>query len=524
MKTLWPFQVQSVEALRQNIRKGIRRQVLCSPTGSGKTICALHIVAEAARKGKRAYFICDRQTLVNQTSERFHEEDIDHGILMGSNSRGLWKEVIIASAQTIEARGFDWLIPPADVYGKPQPAPDPDLVIIDEIHEIRKKIVKYVKEKNICTIGLSATPFTKGLAKYYQDVVNVTTTQNLVREGYLSPLKIIAAQSEVDVSGLTVSSTGEWVAKEVSDRVLQITGDMVPEWIKQTKAHFGGPVPTIVFTPTVADSEDAAEKFQAAGYDFRVVHYKQSADQKQEIIDRFKRGEHMGLISCVALTKGFDAPLTRCLIDAYPLRKSLSMHIQKTGRVMRIADGKDFGLIIDHSGNWLGFYDATHAFFDEGCSELSSESLQKATRQEPGTTSHLKCSCGYIFPPPEKGIEPIRMCPSCGKQRKRPRGRLQQVDGVLGQVDVIDGKGRKLPFSGDWWTELCAIASAMTKDDDKARRIALAKYKSIFHAWPKGQYQRVDRKPHPAVYTYSYNQFKRWKYAQKKKKERSSWT
>ena len=65
------------------------------------------------------------------------------------------------------------------------------------------------------------------------------------------------------------------------------------------------------------------------------------------------------------------------------------------------------------------------------------------------------------------------MCPSCGKERKRPRGRLQRVDGVLGQVDVIDGKGRKLPFSGDWWTELCAIASSMTKDDDKAERIAL---------------------------------------------------
>ena len=220
-----------------------------------------------------------------------------------------------------------------------------------------------------------------------------------------------------------------------------------------------------------------------------------------------------------ALTKGFDAPLTRCLIDAYPLRKSLSMHIQKVGRVMRIADGKKFGLVIDHSGNWLGFYDATHAFFDEGCSELSSEKLQKATRQEPEKTSHLKCSCGFIFPPTERGAEPIRKCPSCGKERKRPRGRLQRVDGVLGQVDVIDGqRALKLPFSGDWWPELCAIASAMTVDDDKARRIALAKYRSIFNTWPKErQFVRLHRKPHPEVYNYSYRQFQRWKYAQRKK-------
>ena len=67
------------------------------------------------------------------------------------------------------------------------------------------------------------------------------------------------------------------------------------------------------------------------------------------------------------------------------------MHIQKIGRVMRIADGKDFGLVIDHSGNWLGFYDATHAFFDDrACSELSSEKLQKA---DPANTR--------VYSPPE---------------------------------------------------------------------------------------------------------------------------
>ena len=54
----------------------------------------------------------------------------------------------------------------------------------------------------------------------------------------------------------------------------------------------------------------------------------------------------------MALTKGFDAPATMCMIDAYGLRKSLMLHIQKIGRIMRTAHNKEFGLIIDHVSNW----------------------------------------------------------------------------------------------------------------------------------------------------------------------------
>jgi DNA repair protein RadD len=49
-------------------------------------------------------------------------------------------------------------------------------------------------------IGLTATPFTKGLKELYTNIVNVTTTDKLVAEGHLVPLKMYAAKA-IDMAG-----------------------------------------------------------------------------------------------------------------------------------------------------------------------------------------------------------------------------------------------------------------------------------------------------------------------------------
>lgn len=503
---LYPYQKDAVQALRDGINRGLRRQVLCAPTGSGKTEIAMRIVADAMLKGSRCVFVADRQVLVEQTSGRFASSSIKHRIVMGEHTPR-WmqrlvqeEQTLVCSAQTLESRGFGWV-------GRP------DLVIIDECHEIRKKLVAAVKEEDICTIGLSATPFVPKLGKHYEDVVNVTTTNELVRTGYLAPLKVVGAQDEVDVAGLRLTNSGEWVRREVGERVAQIVGSIVPEWERRYMEYYGFPAPTIVFCPTVADSEATAEKFQQAGYDFQVVHHKQPGKVKDRLVRRFKRGEFIGLVNCCVLTKGFDAPETRIMVDAYPLRKSLAMHVQKVGRVMRTAEGKDFGLVIDHAGNWLGFMDDTHKVFAEGCPTLKNEKLAKSTRKPPEQTKDHKCrECGFIMP------RSAKRCPACGAERPRPRGRLVERAGKLGEIDVVDGKGKALPYDGDWWVEICAVATQLNPTDmKKARKMAFAKYNGIFGKGPGRYFEPVHRPPHPKVERYCYNQYRRWQRRQNKK-------
>ena len=63
-----PFQLSAHDQLRKGFRDGHKNQLIMAPTGAGKTYLGLRICNEAMQKGKRAVFLCDRTTLINQTS------------------------------------------------------------------------------------------------------------------------------------------------------------------------------------------------------------------------------------------------------------------------------------------------------------------------------------------------------------------------------------------------------------------------------------------------------------------------
>lgn len=332
---LRPYQDRAVEMLREGIRAGYRKQILMSPTGSGKTEIGCFMLQEAQRKGARALFIVDRVVLVDQTSDRLDQYGISHGVIQSGHWRfRTYENIQVCSAQTIERRGI-----PDDV----------SVIFVDEAHCLRKKIVEHLQQTDAIVIGLSATPFTKGLASVYSNLVNVITMNELIEQKYLVPLKMYAAKS-INVEGMKIVA-GEWSEKDIQTRGLEIVGDIIAEWKSKTELHFGGPVKTIVFSATVDHGAELCRQFQAAGFNFHQISYKDGGDEhRRALIAEFRRpdSEIHGLISCEVFTKGFDVPDVLCGVSARPYRKSLSSHIQQMGRVMRSAPGKDFGLWLDH--------------------------------------------------------------------------------------------------------------------------------------------------------------------------------
>ena len=101
---LWPFQEKSVDALREGIRDGHRCQVLCSPTGSGKTTIGAFLLQEALAKGSKAAFVVDLVSLCGQTSTALWDYGIQHGMAQSGNTFGRDEPIQICSAQTIEKR------------------------------------------------------------------------------------------------------------------------------------------------------------------------------------------------------------------------------------------------------------------------------------------------------------------------------------------------------------------------------------------------------------------------------------
>ena len=441
---------------------------------------------EAARnKGRRAVFLCDRISLVEQTSRRFWEAGIRHGIAQGDNTRLRSDPIQICSAQTIEKRGF-W--------------PDLDLLVVDEAHTQRKATLEFIKASDFVTIGLTATPFSKGLGGTYHGVVNACTTSDLLAQGWLAPVKVFAAR-EIDMTGAKKVG-GEWTDREVEKRGTEIVGDIVKEWVEKTNRVLNGPQKTLFFGPTVDFCEEICREFQAAGHDFRVTSYRDSAVKSAEKIEQFRRGDYIGLACVDKLVRGVDVADVMCLISSRPYWGSFISHIQQIGRVMRIAPGKDYALIIDHTGNYRNWYEQMQDFFDNGCQSLSVEENKKRTRPEKEKRQCACPACGYVM------IPAVWPCPSCGHVINR-RSRVYTKSGTMEEVHGI-GKRKRADQAlkrGAWkddqgwtWRQICRVASARHPyDDDRARKLALAQYRNLYGEWPAKKFKRDSGAPDSRV-------------------------
>ena len=107
---------------------------------------------------------------------------------------------------------------------------------------------------------------------------------------------------------------GEWTAKSAASCATPIIGDIVTEWVMHTNKVFGKPVKTLVYVPTVAYGYDLCRQFNALGYKFEQVSYKNEPEENKKHIDALRNGDVIGLISVEALVKGLDITDAQCLI------------------------------------------------------------------------------------------------------------------------------------------------------------------------------------------------------------------
>jgi superfamily II DNA or RNA helicase len=482
---LRPYQSKSILALREGVRAGNKRQILTAPTGSGKTVCAAHLMQEAANKMSRAAFVCDRVALVDQTSKVFDTYGIAHGVMQADHWRARpWERIQVASAQTLARRGWK--------NGELQ------LLVYDECHTLYKSVTDFIAEHpEVIVVGLTATPFSKGLGAIFTNVVNVSTTDQLIAEGYLVPVKAYAGKA-ADMAGARTKFDGEWAEDEMEKRGLTIIGDVVSEWITKTAQHFDGPVKTIVFSATVAHGEELCRRFQEAGYNFQQVSYKDGNDEKRRaLIEEFRQpdSEIMGLVSCEALAKGFDVPDIKCGISARPYRKSLSGHIQQLGRVMRPYPGKQFALWLDHSGNFLRFIADTQEVFADGVARLDRKEYDAKVRKEPTEEEKTAFSCGAC----KFLMGMASHCPACGWERPRPRSMVREIGGELHAVDMKGDVARLPSWASDRdavWRQLCHLALEKKRgDQEAAKKFALAQYRNIYLAWPRAEFNVLNIEP-----------------------------
>lgn len=420
--TLRGYQENAIDELRIGLRSGHKRQALMLATGSGKTAIAGTIAKAAVEKGNRVWFIVDSLELVDQAFETFEKIGLDVGVIQGQHEKTDYtKRVQVITAQTLTRR---WNVFSTHIEWWP------DLVFIDECH-IQHKAHREAMEKlkKAPYIGLSATPFSKGLGIYYSNLINPVSVTDLIEQGYLSTFVAYGPDSP-DMKGVKVQD-GDYVASAAAERAntKKIVGNIVKTWLKLA----GGRKATIVFACNIAHSENICKEFVAAGVDAVHLDGYTDKDERKEIVERYKRGEIKVLCSVQVLVKGFDAPITDCAILAAPT-KSLAKYIQSVGRALRIHPGKTNALLLDHGGviSRLGWPDdPMPAWLDNGDKEEVAPKKEKEEK--------LPKPCPQCF-----YLHAEFICPQCGYKRPK-QTHVEEVEGSLKKLEKVDMK-EKIEF------------------------------------------------------------------------------
>ena len=339
---------------------------------------------------------------------------------------------------------------------------------------MRQQTIDFIKKNpEIKVIGLSASPFTKGLSAVYENVVSTVTTKQLVDNKVLCPLNVFIAK-EIDMTGAK-KVAGEWSQAETSKRGMQITGDVVAEWIKMTHEIFGKPRKTIVFCAGVSHGTDLSKKFAEHGYNFISVSYKDDSDFKRDVIEDFSRPdtEIHGLIATDVLTKGFDVPDVMIGVSARPFSKSFSSHVQQMGRVMRGYPDKEFALWLDHSGNYLRFQEEWEDVFENGVTKLE-DGKEKAKKEKTDKEKEAaKCpKCGHVWAGGDT-------CIHCGYTKEKK----SMVESVPGSMEKLaDGSKFSHAEKQAWHS----MTQYMVRNHGWSVGRASHTYREKFGVWPKG--------------------------------------
>jgi superfamily II DNA or RNA helicase len=336
-------------------------------------------------------------------------------------------------------------------------------------------------------IGLSATPFTKGLGQHFQTLLTVATTQEMIDRGILCPFRMFSvghSDLKAKLKGVKVTA-GDYQENQLSEvmREDQISGDVI-----RTYEAKWGKGKTLVFGVDCAHAQALQERFKAAGISAGYQDAKTSMDDRRDI----KRAFHNGTLDVVCnvgtLTTGTDWDV-RCLALCRPTKSEI-LYKQIVGRALRRAEGKEYAVILDHGRVYheLGFVT------DIECSELDDGNNTRGPRKPPLAK---ECASCHMLKKPG-----VRKCENCGFEPS-PQCDVSESDDELEEIDKtrLPAKRKSREFSIEEKADFFAQLKSYARSRGYAPGWAANKYRDKFGVWPNDPRIKhaVSQAPTPTV-------------------------
>jgi len=337
------YQREAVEAVIAARRRGVRRMVVCLPTGAGKTVIFSHL-ARLARK--QVLVLAHREELLAQAVDKLSralEGTRVVGLERGNSRAPADAKVLVASLRSLHP----------DRIGQVLGGRDLGLIIYDECHHapaednqrVLRTIGAFEPDWPGTLLGFTATTARGdglGLDTVFEEIVYSRTLLDLIDAKFLSPLKGYRIATAADLTRLSPGGA-DFPEAELAEAVdIQERNALVARSIQELARDRR----TIAFCVTVNHARNLSRALNHVGVPAGVVHGEMPAADRARALAEFREGRIQVLTNVGVLTEGFDDPGVSCVAMARPTR-SEGMYAQCVGRGTRLAEGKRDCLILD---------------------------------------------------------------------------------------------------------------------------------------------------------------------------------
>ena len=251
----------------------------------------------------------------------------------------------------------------------------PSLIVIDEAHhalaETYAEVMNaYPKAKKL---GLTATPYRlngKGFTDLFDTLLCSWSMEKFIAEGRLSlydyySIKPDSADQLLIDSLQKRGADGDYQQKELNE-VMDVKPSL--ERLCLTIKEYVSGKKGIVYAISIQHAEHIAEFYRENGIKAVAISSKTPLAERQEFIERFKSSslssslnstsntsdEIEVLVSVDLFSEGFDCPDVEFIQLARPTL-SLAKYMQMVGRGLRVAEGKEYCVILDNVGLYKRF-------------------------------------------------------------------------------------------------------------------------------------------------------------------------
>jgi len=340
MKTLYPYQLEAVEAVRKAWALKLN-SLLWLPTGAGKTVIAIEILKLILIKNPEAKILVllNKVDLLNQTLLEIRENIPGAKVteVCGTNgTNDLSGSIVVASIQTISLK----LKLPLFTH-----------VWVDEVHgaDFEKgayaRLFAEITHDRLRTLGTTATPWRPsgaiyGPGRFFIACDYHISLFDLISSGHLVPpvckkpehqfetasLRVVAGDySEKDLGNLVQTAKA---SKQVEDALARLEGRNKVVW-------------------ACINIEHAEKVRHQIGDSAAVIHSGQEPDVRRRNFESFTNGTARHLTFVSVVSEGFNYRPIDAVVFLRPT-KSPVRYVQTSGRALRTFPGKRDALILDY--------------------------------------------------------------------------------------------------------------------------------------------------------------------------------